>query len=278
MKDNKILNWLFYRPLFFALSTFIGVSVIILLYSFIASFFTLSSVPLSIGVGIIVLCAIYGMIKRLPHNDIYRNDFIAITNGASIITLVLSVLFVFIAGFNPEYFQNKINMLMNSNPVLFWTLGILSILVSLYLTGLIISNTYAKYKRAREMGVAPWKIILSMPFAFLLIWMPGYLIPETQKKSNLEIQSNWYKNFNKWVVKNNQNTAITFFVFLLLGNLYTGASTWVWMAILLTIYALWILHYKNNFKKIINNGYALMCVGINLAVITAMVCGIIFQS
>ncbi len=278
MKNNKISNWLFYRPLLFAVSTFIGCIAIVLLYSLFASLFTLSSLPLTIGIAIIVLWAIYGMIKRLPHDKMYRNDFIAITNGANIITIVLSIIFVLIAGFNPEFFQNKIDMLWQSNPILFWALGLLSIMASLYLTGLIVSNVYAKYKRARELGVSPWKIILSMPFAFLLIWTPGYLIPESKQKSNLEINNASYKKFNTWVVSNIKNTTFTFFVFLLLGNIYTKTSTWIWTAILLIIYALWQLRYKNNFIKSINRGYALMCVGINLAVILAMITGIILQA
>ena len=278
MKNNKISNWLFYRPLLFAISTFTGCVAIILLYSLFISLFTLSSLPLTIGIAVIVLWAIYGMIKRLPHDKMHRNDFIAITNGANIITIAISTIFVLIAGFNAEFFQNKINMLMVSNPVLFWTLGLLAVMVSLYLTGLIVSNTYAKYKRAREMGISPWNIILSMPFAFLLIWTPGYLIPESKQKSNLEINNASYKKFNNWVVNNVKNTTLVFFVFLLLGNMYTGASTWIWTAILLIIYSLWILRYKNNFTKNINKGYALMCVGINLAVILAMITGIIFQA
>jgi hypothetical protein len=59
------------------------------------------------------------------------------------------------------------------------------IFVSLYLIGVALSGIYAKYKRATTLGIKPWKVILSMPFAFLLMWTPGYLIKDKDTKSVL---------------------------------------------------------------------------------------------
>ena len=87
-----LLNWLFYKPLLFAVSTFIGVSAVVLLYALIASMLTLSKTPLIIGGIIVVLYTIYYMIKRLPHEKMPRKDFIAITNGASIISIASSII------------------------------------------------------------------------------------------------------------------------------------------------------------------------------------------
>jgi hypothetical protein len=158
------------------------------------------------------------------------------------------------------------------HPTRFYTLFGVSIFVSLYLIGVTISGIYAKYKRAVTLGITPWKVILSMPFAFLLMWTPGYLIKEKENiKSNLEIKSNWYSKFNKWVLANANNTLFMFLILLFIKSLGAGITTMIFSALLLVIYALWVTKYKSNFVKNINDGYAMTVVGINIAVLLAVI-------
>ena len=143
--------------------------------------------------------------------------------------------------------------------------------VSIYLLGVSISGIYAKYKRAITLGTSPWKVILSMPFAFLLMWAPGYLIKDKEIKSETEIKSVWYNKLNKLVLSNFSNTLFAFLLLIFFKSLIAGTTTLVLTTILLIIYALWYTKHKSDFIKNINNGYALTAVGINLIILLAVV-------
>jgi len=156
------------------------------------------------------------------------------------------------------------------HPTLFWIMTVCGVFIYLYVFGLAISNIYAKYKRAVEMGINKWNVIASMPFAFLLMWTPGYLISDKKHNSNLQIKTKWYAKFNKWIVSNSNNTLLMF-VFLLLFNIFYDVSALLWIAFLLVIYALWIVKHKSNFLKNINQGYAWTAIGINFAAIVVII-------
>jgi hypothetical protein len=157
------------------------------------------------------------------------------------------------------------------HPVIFNISVILFVLLALYLFGLAISGIYAKYKRCKEMGITPWKIFLSMPFAFFMLWTPGYLIEEKTKKSNLQIKSKWFGNFNKWVLSSFNNVLFVFLFLTICKTMIAGLPTMVLCAVLLIIYTLWYVKHKSDFIKNINNGYALTAVGINIAIILAVI-------
>lgn len=266
-----LINWLFYKPLLFAVSTFIGVSAVVLLYALIASMLTLSKTPLIIGGTIVVLYTIYYLIKRLPHDNMTRKDFIAITNGASIISIASSIVAIFTIGFYGAIIQQKMMMLYLLHPTIVNIMLIAIALLSLYLFGVAISGIYAKYKRVTTMGVSPWKAILSMPFAFLMLWTPGYLIEDKDKKSNLLIKSKWYNRFNNWVISNFSNVLFVFLFLLFAKSVIAGLPTMILTIALLIIYTLWYVKHKSEFVKTINNGYALTSVGINIAIILAVI-------
>jgi hypothetical protein len=139
----------------------------------------------------------------------------------------------------------------------------------LYLIGVAISGVYAKYKRAATLGISPWKIILSMPFTFLMLWTPGYLIQD-KTKNNLEIKSAWYTRFNKWVVSSFNNTLFVFLLLLLFKSFVAGITTMALSALLLVIYALWFTKHKDDFVKNINQGYALTAIAINVFLVIAV--------
>ena len=208
------------------------------------------------------------MIKKLPHDKMYRNDLVAIVNGGAFISILSSLLLLFVP--NGQDIKTKVLWLYVMHPTIF-TIGVIILtLVGLYLIGLAIAGVYAKYKRCREMGISPWKIIFSMPFAFFLLWTPGYLIEEKTKKSNLQIKSKWYANLNKWILKNFNNTLFIFLLILLLKTTFAGIPTMLLTAALLIIYTLWYVKHKSDFIKNINNGYALTSVGINIAIVIAI--------
>jgi hypothetical protein len=58
---------------------------------------------------------------------------------------------------------------------------------------------------------------------------------------------------------------------LFIKSLGAGITTMIFSALLLVIYALWVTKYKSNFVKNINDGYAMTVVGINIAVLLAVI-------
>jgi hypothetical protein len=198
-----------------------------------------------------------------------RHDFVAITNGCAFVSILFSLFTIpFFAYF--KNLQEKILELYILHNSLFTVFVIALVIIALYLIGLSLSGLYAKYKRCNTIGISPWKIILSMPFAFFMLWTPGYLIEEKTKKSNLEIKSQWYSKFNNWVLSSVNNTLFVFLFIVLFKSLVAGVATLVLTTTLFVLYTLWYVKHKSDFIKNINNGYALTAVGINIAIILAV--------
>lgn len=277
-KNNliQLKTWLLNKPLFFALSFFISGTILFLIYAAIMTIFNPNDIS-STGMPAYILflvsfiaCTWY-TIKKLPHEIMNQNDFVAITNGASIISILTSLVTFISIGFYGEGLRQDVMILYMQHPLLFIALFLLLILLALYLIGVAICGIYAKYKRANTIGISPWKIILSMPFGFLLTWTPGYLIKEKNIKNNMEIKSRWYARFNKWVMSNFSNTLFVFLFLLLFKGVIAGMPTFVLYLALLTIYALWYVKHKSDFIKNINRGYALTAVVINVTVIIMII-------
>ncbi len=269
MKNNQLKQWLLNKPILFTLM-FIGLGVIFsIIHSLIAMVVTIeSSILISLMFAFSFIYSVYYMIKKLPHDKMYRNDFVAIVNGSAFISILFSLLILFIP--NVPDIKTKVLWLYVLHPTVFTVSIIVITLVMLYLIGVAISGIYAKYKRCVEMGITPWKVILSMPFSFLMLWTPGYLIAEKSKKSNLLIKSPWYSKLNKWVLRNFNNTLLIFLLILLFKTSFSGTPAFILTLSLLVIYTLWYVKHKSDFVKNINNGYALTAVGINIAIVIAV--------
>lgn len=268
---NKLTSWTFSKPAIFALLTFGISTALILLYSFISAALDISATwPLAIFMFGALIWNMYYLIKKLPHDNIQRNDFIAITNACSIITIVIPLVTLLIAGRDAKTLHDNMIWLLTFHNSLFWVIGISSILLYLYLLGVAISNLYAKYKRSVSIGISKWKVICSMPFGFLLMWTPGYLIEDKKSKSDLVIKSETYNKFNKWVVSKFNNTLFMFLLLILLRNIFAGTASLILTLALLIIYALWSTKHKSDMIKNINQGYSLFAVYFNIATIIVL--------
>ena len=262
-------TWLFKQPLIFAVSYFVISTLLVVLFTAINALFNTDSFTALLITLFIALIgtAYYLIIKKLPHDDMHRNDLIAITNGCSIIAIILPLIFLLFVGSDVNMFQRKMMWMYLLHPNILMFLGLAFTFMFLYLIGVALSGIYAKYKRATTMGISKWKVLCSMPFGFLLLWTPGYLIPEKNSSSNLKIKSNWYSAFNKWVISDMYNTLVVFLGFLLLRNIFSGLALLLLTTALLGIYFVWYLKYKTNLTKIMNKGYALSAVVINITAI-----------
>lgn len=273
-KQNKtsLQSWVLTRPVMFALWC-MGLGILFGLgYALIQTFLNIESmVPIYLLFTLSIVLPTWYLIKKLPDEKMNQNDFVAITNGTSFVSIIASLLTIFGVGFSSYTLQRDIIALYILHPMTFSLLFALTIFVSLYLVGVAICGVYAKYKRATTMGIAPWKVILSMPFSFLMMWTPGYLIKDKDTKSNLNIESNWFNKLNKWVLKNFNNTLFMFLILLVFKGAITGLPTLILTALLLAVYALWYTKHKSDFVKNINNGYAMTALGINIAILIAVI-------
>lgn len=272
--QNKTLlkSWVLTKPILFALWCMALGLIFGLGYGLIQTVLNIESyIPIYVLFALSFILPACYMIQKLPHDKMNQNDFVAITNGTSFVSIIASFLTIFVISFSNLSLQRDIIAMYILRPTMFSILLTLSIFISLYLVGVTISGIYAKYKRAVTLGVSPWKVILSMPFAFLLMWTPGYLTNEKDVKSNLEIQSNWFNKLNKWVLNNLSNTLFMFLLLLFCKSVISGFPTLTLSALLIIIYALWYTKHKSDFIKNINDGYALTAVGINLAILLAVI-------
>jgi len=89
--NNQLKSWLFNQPVIFTLFSFLSVFIFVLVYSLFninVEYNSLFALVLFLIPFIFPVCY---MIKKLPSDNMYRNDFIAIVNGASIISLLSSL-------------------------------------------------------------------------------------------------------------------------------------------------------------------------------------------
>lgn len=271
-EKTKLKSWLLIKPLMFTLWFLILGTILGFAYSFIQSIFNFESmIPLYILCALTFILPACYIIQKLPHEKMGQNDFVAITNGAGFISIIASLVAILTIGFYGENIQRDMLMMYILHPTMFYGILLFVFVSSLYLIGVALSGIYAKYKRATTLGISPWRVILSMPFTFLLMWTPGYLIQDKEIKSELEIKSSWFKKLNKWVLANFNNTLFMFLLLLFFKCVIAGTATLVLSALLLILYVLWYVKHKSDFIKNINKGYALTAVGINLAILFAVI-------
>jgi len=264
-------TFLFNSPIKFALITGGIILAFGLFYSFISSLLTIHVAwPLFIIITAATGIVAYKMLSRLPNISMNQHDFIKIVNGQALISLCVMLFSVLIISNGANSIRNFLLWLLSSHPVAFWILSSVSVLIYLYVLGTILVCIYAKYKRALTFGIPHWKIICSMPFAFLLMWTPGYLIEEKNQKEEINIQSNLYQTIHKYVIANKSNTIFSFIVLLCITKLLSGFVPLLATLGLLVLYALWNLKYKNTFMNKISKEYSLMAALINLAILIAI--------
>ena len=274
---SQLKTWLWNKPLMFAVF-FIGLGLLVsLLFSAFQTIFNLDTLAPMYALGIIALIlSAWYLIKKLPHNEMSQKDFIAITNGTTIIAILSTFIALEVIPTGPSAKAQLAMMYITHSGAYLATVLLLFLFISMYLLGVAISGLYAKYKRCKSMGISPWKIILSMPFTLFMLWTPGYLIKDKTNNSNLQIKCKWYENFTDWVVSNFNNTLLVFLTLLFFKSLITGTATTILALVLLAIYTLWYIKHKSDFIKNINRGYALTAVGINIAIILTIISQIFF--
>ena len=269
MKKTTLKTWLFTRPFQFALRM-----LILIVITWIPRLFPTVNLPLfnysTLALAVCIFAwAAYKLAKSLPLKEISQKDFVALVNGYRI--TILATLFIFfcynaLTGYLFSSFW-FFKMPPLATRILFEFFGIIQTFIPMFILGAALSGIYVKYRRARVIGLSPWKIILTMPFTFIMSWMPGYLIEDKSTKSSLQIKSNWYSKFTKWTTENSVNKTFVFLFLILLSNvvLTRDITTLMFPLILFLIFSLW--NTNPNFKANMNRGYAWLAIIINLIMV-----------
>ena len=265
MKPEKttLKTWLFTRPIQFTLRMLI----VFLLFWLPDIFPVINKIPLSdvvlisLGLGT-TIWAIYKLVKSLPLSIMPRNDFVAITNGYRI-TLFIALAVWMVVGIAIE---QLFRMRVPGARVLPMMYQLSFYLLSMYLLGVSLSGFCVKYVRARIFGMSKWKVILSIPFTFIMAWIPGYLIDDKSNKTNLQINSKWFARFNKWATATQINATFVFVCLILLTNalLTKHPFTILLPATLFLIFLIWQGFSKPDLKSKINRGYSWVAIIINI--------------
>lgn len=269
MKKTTLKTWLFTRPFQFALRM-----LVLIVITWVPRLFPTINMPLfnyiTLALAVCIFAwAAYKLAKSLPLKEISQKDFVALVNGYRI--TILATLFIFFC-YNAltGYLFSSLwffKMPQLATRILFESFGMIQTFIMMFILGAALSGIYVKYRRARIMGLSPWQIILTMPFTFIMSWMPGYLIEDKSTKTNVQIKSNWYSKFTKWTIKNSVNTTFVFLFLILLSNvvLTRDITTLMFPLILFLIFSLW--NTKPNFKTNMNRGYAWLAIILNLIMV-----------
>ena len=282
MKQTTLNTWLFKLPFKFAIISFALILLLSFLYPFVGQLFfdethALPMKPLFIFMIISILTGIYFSVKKAPRIKMDTSSFITIHTAQTLLIFLLFSASTYLLLSNQQ--NILFNLMVSESASGLSTILIPAIaLYFLYLVGIEIFNIYVKIRRIQDFNIQTWKIILSIPFGFSALWVPGYLLNTTKpKKVAQEIKSKWYAKLVSWTTKTQLNT-ISMFVFItVLSSFFAGLN-----AVLLTfsfalLFGIWALQIgTKQFEKNMAKKYSSVAVIINIALIILFICTYIF--
>jgi hypothetical protein len=269
-KTSTLLTWLFKAPLKFALISFITSILAISIYAMITS----TQPPIFILLTISFALAVYFTVRKLPKIKMDKQSFVAIYTAQMLLTFLLLTVSTYILVSNQQTIMFRLMMLNTNHTTSFLFIIILLALYFLFLLGTAITNLYIKICCIQQFNIPTWKMIISFPFGFGMLWIPGYLLNNnTTKKPAQEIKSKTYSRIINWTLKNNINT-ISMFVFItLLSGFFVGILPTLLTFIMALIFGLWSNQIgAKKFEKQINKTYSTTAVVINILMIIIISC------
>jgi len=272
---NNLTEWMAWGPLKFAVLSLAFMVILSVLYAAVAQLVTNATpmgMMISMGVGFILATCIY--IYILPRDNLDRRSFIAI-NTAQTITVSLAFLVAgIIFALNANTIMTRMwFMRIHQSPSFLLAATLVSIFY-LYLTGIFIANIYSKYRRARAMNIAPWKIIFSMPFGLSMLWIAGYALPDNNgKRTNVtRIRAHWYSHLIDVIESSNLNTAFTLALLIAFAGFFFGMQTMLITIAMGIIFGLWLRRVgTDNLRKNIHRGYASTAIALNIVILAGMI-------
>lgn len=269
---SKLSTWILWAPIKFSIITFICLTIVGLLYTFItAKIYAPAPIPTQ---PIIWLCTITFigcialMFYKLPRINFDRASFVATHNSQMLITSIFFILLTYIVINNAtEIVLQLILLETKSQPTFVLLISAIAIFI-LYIFGILFSNIYAKIRRIQALNIPTWKIVCSMPFGFSALWTPGYILNTNDKTNNISIKLNWYKKLTNKIIAHQSIAIATFSIVTILTCFIYGLNSTLLTFTLALIFGIWTLNTGT--KKFLNNiggKYANWAIIINIVLI-----------
>lgn len=269
-KSQSLLTWLLWHPLKFALIAF---GLIVLISAVLNAMGVSTDGPIAFGVIIAVVIAAAITFWYMPRGNMDRRGFIALNNAQTLIaTTIFWASAIIIATYQAQI-TNKLLWMATMQSGMFFTIFVLVGVFYMYLFGVSLTNLYTKYQRCREMGISPWKIILSMPFGFGLLWTPGYLLDDGNKNnSSVTIYARWYERLTNWIMSNPIYTTLAFALIVIYSGFFAGFNAALLTLASAVVFAIWLrIAGLSGFRGAQNRTYAYVAIVVNIAIIIGFI-------
>lgn len=271
-KSLSMLSLVLWHPLKFALIAF----VLFVLIGFISGILSQTvfdgimpnTLMTTLLVVMFVIAAVI-VLYKMPRIPLDQRSFVALNNAQLFIVSLAFTISTMLIFANANKIMFYLMMMETHSNISFIILMAIGAIFYLYLCGLFLSNIWAKFWRCRALGLKTWQIICTMPMAFSLLWIPGYLISDDAKTPRaLNIRTNWYAKLTDWILSGSVRTAASFVVIVLISCMFFGYNAILLTLILAIIAGLWMrIVGVPAFLRDINKKYIWFVIAVNVALV-----------
>ena len=273
MKTNnkKLSDWLLWEPLKFSCLCFGLIFLAATIHTFLLEGLLPPDISQNTFIFLTSVAFIYSLIfliKKLPVKKMDRSSFVSLHIAQTLITTICFYFITYLVIYNSQSIMFQLMLMETKSFGLFFIAMLLFGLGLLYLSGIFFSNLYAKIRRIQEFDIPTWKIIFSIPFGFSALWIPGFLMEESDKAQSVSTDNKTYNKLINWTLSNNTNTVSVFIFITLLSILLFGLSAVLLTFIFALIYGIWNLQIgTKKFKQKISKNYSTVAVIINIIMV-----------
>jgi hypothetical protein len=265
--DSRLTNWLFSAPLKYTGLVTILTAALILITNF--AFPPMSQIaPLFAVIALfaILIFSTYKILRWTADAPLDQKSFVMLGIAQALVGIIAAI----VLGVCSLNVQNLVAM--NTG---YMITALIALLLMVFLFGVWMLQIKAIFCRARALGVAKWKLWLSVPFGIWLFWYPGFLINDAKKKpAAIPTKSNWLNNIGNWIVERPRNTAIAFlamvaFHLIFMAGDFIGTLLFLGMSLIMMALIMLCKRVRENIGGIFAN--MLMILNIVLVVLIALV-------
>ncbi|MCQ2599138.1 MAG: hypothetical protein MJ187_02030 [Alphaproteobacteria bacterium] len=253
-KSNNfnLKNWIFKYPVQYMLYT-LGFELIVFAIALLLQHTLYNGAPNPLMAIILVtlpfIVSAIIMIKKYPRDNFNQYQFVGLCNAITFVGGGFLILSAMVSAITQQISQ---------------TVAIIGIvifsLLALYAVGLSLCDFYIKFRRIRSFNIPTWKILCTWPFAYSMMWIPGYMTSDKNNKSDIT-KNNWYAKFTRHII----GDKLALIAVLLLSF---GLSLDFWTVLIQgTILIGWYLIRREKFKSDFSGKFALCAVIVNFAMI-----------
>ncbi len=231
-KTKSLLGmWLWRRPLKFAFMTIFAQLGISLAWGAIANLIyapntVVPMTPLFIMMGIIGALIVVWLIRRLPSDTLDRHSFVTLNTAQNIVSFIVSLFTVFVLAktLQTMFIQTYLSGHISTGTIIaiFATLT-----AGIFVLGTFIASMYSIFLRMRKLNVPMWKLIVTLPFGYILLWFAGFMTDDARKTKTpvIETKKQWYAKLINWITAHPYHGLVTATIIMLSTIVTAGISS-----------------------------------------------------